>query len=97
MGVSALDYDDDGDEDLLVVNLGGESDSFYRNDGDFFSDRTPIVGLSAATRRFTRFGVGLLDFDNDGYADLFQANGRVKKNPEVRDGDPLAKALNSHD
>ena len=45
MGVDAKDVDDDGDEDLLVVNLDGESDSFFRNDGKFFSDATAAAGL----------------------------------------------------
>ena len=45
MGVDARDVDDDGDEDLLVVNLDGESDSLFRNDGTFFSDATAAAGL----------------------------------------------------
>jgi hypothetical protein len=82
MGVDAADVDFDGDEDLLVVNLSGESDSFYRNDGAHFSDRTPLVGLAGTSRPFTRFGVGFADFDHDGLLDLFQANGRVTRRPE---------------
>jgi hypothetical protein len=82
MGADAADVDFDGDEDLLVVNLSGESDSFYRNDGEHFSDRTPLVGLAGASRPFTRFGVGFADFDDDGLLDLYQANGRVTRRPE---------------
>jgi hypothetical protein len=82
MGVHAADFDSDGDEDLLVVNLSGETDSFYRNDGGRFADRTPLVGLAGASRPFTRFGVGLVDFDQDGLLDLYQANGRVTRRPE---------------
>ncbi|MSR60920.1 MAG: CRTAC1 family protein [Planctomycetes bacterium] len=82
MGTHAADVDFDGDEDLLVVNLAGESDSFYRNDGGRFSDRTPLVGLGAASRPFTRFGAGFADFDNDGFLDLYEANGRVTRLPE---------------
>ena len=42
MGVDAVDVDDDGDLDLLVVNLDGESDSFFRNQGKFFVDETVV-------------------------------------------------------
>src|SRR5207253_2405943 len=77
MGVDAVDVDDDGDLDLLVVNLDGESDSFYRNRGSFFSDDTASAGLRTPSRPFTRFGMALADFDNDGSLDLYEANGRV--------------------
>ena len=82
MGVDAKDLDDDGDEELLVVNLDGESDSLYRNDGAFFSDATAAAGLRAVSRPFTRFGTAWLDFDNDGWLDLFEANGRVGQQAE---------------
>jgi len=82
MGTHAADLDFDGDEDLLVVNLSGEADSFYRNDGGRFADRTPLVGLAGASRPFTRFGAGFADFDQDGLLDLYQANGRVTRRPE---------------
>ena len=82
MGVDAKDVDDDGDEDLLVVNLDGESDSLFRNDGKFFSDATAAAGLRAISRPFTRFGTAWLDFDNDGWLDLYQANGRVGQQAE---------------
>ena len=88
MGVDAKDVDDDGDEDVLVVNLDGESDSFYRNDGAFFSDATAAAGLRVVSRRFTRFGTGWIDFDNDGWLDLYQANGRVGQQAE-RYGDDV--------
>jgi hypothetical protein len=77
MGVHAADVDDDGDNDLLVMNLDTESDSYFRNDGTFFVDATTTVGLRVVSRRFTRFGIALVDFDNDGRLDLYEANGRV--------------------
>ena len=83
MGVAAADVDDDGDSDLLVVNFEGETDSFFRNEGAWFSDQTAAVGLGAVSGRHTRFGVALSDFDNDGVLDLYEANGKV-------DGDPSA-------
>lgn len=91
MGVAAADLDEDGDEELLVVNLATESDSFYRNDGPYFSDRTASLGLAGASRGFTRFGCGLHDFDLDGRLDLFVANGRVSRGPVDGDVDPYAE------
>lgn len=86
MGVATGDIDDDGDTDLLVVNLEGQSDSLYRNEGSWFEDATQDAGLAASSRRYTRFGVVLADFDNDTRLDLYQANGRVGPG-ETRDGD----------
>jgi enediyne biosynthesis protein E4 len=91
MGVDAVDVDDDGDLDLLVVNLDGESDSFFRNRGGFFSDDTASVGLRTASRPFTRFGAAFADFDNDGYLDLYEANGRVGMQSERYATDPYAE------
>lgn len=84
MGVATADVDHDGDEDLLVVNFTGETDSFYRNEGQYFVDVTARAGLAVASRKHTRFGVVLADFDNDGEYDLFEANGKV-------DGDPVVQ------
>ena len=91
MGVDAVDVDDDGDLDLLVVNLDGEADSFFRNRGTFFSDDTAAAGLRTASRPFTRFGAAFVDFDNDGYVDLFEANGRVGMQSERYSPDPYAE------
>jgi hypothetical protein len=91
MGVHAADVDGDGDNDLIVMNLDTESDSFYRNEGRFFVDATTGVGLRVVSRRFTRFGVALLDFDNDGRLDLYEANGRVGLQAETFGADPYAE------
>ena len=77
MGVASADVDDDGDSDLLVVNLERQTDSFFRNEGSYFFDATRLVGLGTASMRHTRFGVALADFDNDGRLDLYEANGKV--------------------
>ncbi len=91
MGVHAADVDDDGDNDLLVMNLDSESDSYFRNDGPYFVDATTMVGLRVASRRFTRFGVAMIDFDNDGRLDLYEANGRVGLQSETFSSDPYAE------
>lgn len=91
MGVHAADLDDDGDNEVVVMNLDTESDSFFRNEGRFFVDDTVKVGLRVVSRRFTRFGVALLDFDNDGLIDLYEANGRVGLQAETFAADPYAE------
>jgi hypothetical protein len=91
MGVDAVDVDDDGDDDLIVVNLDGESDSFFRNQGKFFVDDTVSAGLRTPSRPFTRFGMALRDFDNDGFLDLYEANGRVGLQSETYSSDPYAE------
>jgi len=79
MGVVLSDFDDDLDLDVLVCNLKGESDSLYRNEGGFFSDQTAGANLAALSKPFTRFGLAVADFDQDGRLDLYQANGRVER------------------
>ncbi|MGH9660781.1 MAG: CRTAC1 family protein, partial [Bryobacteraceae bacterium] len=78
MGVTAADFDDDGDDDVFVVNLTREGATLYRNDGRAgFSDATLAAGLMQPTYPFTGFGTRWFDFDNDGRLDLFVSNGGV--------------------
>ncbi len=91
MGVSVGDLDDDGDEDLMVVNLDNEPDSLFLNQRTHFVDRTAVSGLKGATQSYTRFGVGFPDLDNDGIVDLYLANGRVALRAESYADDPLAE------
>lgn len=86
MGVAVADVDFDGDQDLIVCNMRDETDSFYENRGTYFFDRTGRSGLRPVTRRYTRFGMGLIDFDNDGLLDLFQANGDIRWRADNVDG-----------
>ena len=81
MGVAAADYDGDGRFDIVKTNFAGDTASLYRNLGDnFFEDLTYKAGLGRNTR-FLGWGVGFLDFDNDGLADILLTNGHVF--PEV--------------
>ena len=91
MGVTAADFDDDGDLDLLVCNIRSESDSLHRNDGGLFVDRTAKAGLAVTSRPFTRFGMAWVDFDNDGCLDLYQANGAVTQFGMKSHDDPFAE------
>ncbi len=78
MGTSAGDFDNDGVDDLFVVNLTREGATLFRGDGaGLFQDVTLPLGLRPITFPFTGFGADWLDFDNDGWLDLFIANGAV--------------------
>jgi hypothetical protein len=91
MGVTSEDFDHDGDFDIIVCNLSGESDSLFRNDGDYFTDITASKGIRTSTRHATRFGLGWVDFDNDGILDLYEANGRVSQIGTPLTEDPFAE------
>lgn len=89
MGVDAADFDNNGTEDLLVANLSGEYADLYANDGKgWFDDRSFDAGLAAMTTSYTGFGAGFIDYDNDGWLDIFLANGAVKTiEAQARAGD----------
>jgi hypothetical protein len=87
MGVDAGDFDNDGDEDLFVTNLPGETNTLYVNDGSaLFDDLTSRAGLAVPSLPHTGFGTAWFDFDNDSWLDLLVANGAVR----IREG--LARA-----
>lgn len=92
MGVAARDVDQDLDVDIIVVNIQGETDSYYRNDGAYFTDATAKVGLTRFSRNYTRFGVALFDFDHDGRLDFYEGNGRVTFSVESETEDPYAES-----
>ena len=78
MGVTAGDFDNDGDEDLLVTNLTQQGSTLYRNDGrGQFDDATIEFNLAQPSFLSTGFGTAWFDYDNDGWLDLFAANGAV--------------------
>jgi enediyne biosynthesis protein E4 len=85
MGISAVDYDCDGKLDLVKTNFAGDTASLYHNQGEMiFEDQTFQAGLGRNTR-FLGWGVGFLDFDNDGWSDILVCNGHVY--PEVGETD----------
>lgn len=77
MGVDWADYDNDGDTDLYVTNFSAETNTLYQNNGGHFSDVTQLVGIDQPTYAPLGFGTHFFDYDNDGFLDIFTANGHV--------------------
>jgi hypothetical protein len=81
MGVDAADYDGDGRLDLFVTHLDLEFNRLYRNRGDgTFEDTTFPAKLGYHNYHMSGFGTRFLDYDNDGWPDIFIANGHVLDN-----------------
>ncbi len=84
MGVDAEDIDGDGDLDLIASNFAFEYNTLHLNLGQgAFADVTPMVGLGADTMPYVGWGIGLVDFNNDGWPDCFVANGHVDDNRQL--------------
>jgi hypothetical protein len=86
MGTVFQDYDNDGRPDILVTELPREIYGLYHNDGQGqFSNQSLETGLGAMTAGSSGWGVGLEDFDNDGWKDIFVAQSHVLDNVESID------------
>lgn len=86
MGTVFQDYDNDGLPDIFVTVLPREIYGAYHNDGQgFFTNRSLETGLGAMTAGSAGWGIGLEDFDNDGWKDLLVAQSHVLDNVEAID------------
>jgi hypothetical protein len=91
MGADAQDFDNDGRFDIFQTALDGETMPLFRNLGDgTFEDYTSEAGLVVATLATTGWSNGMVDFDNDGWRDLFVAGGGVVA-PDGDFGDRAAR------
>jgi enediyne biosynthesis protein E4 len=78
MGIAVGDYLNNGWLDLYNTVFSDDYNPLYRNDGDAnFTDVSYRAGIAEPTIPFLGWGTGFLDFDNDGWKDIFAANGHV--------------------
>lgn len=85
MGVDSSDYDHSGRASILVTNYENELPALYKNKSDsklikFLPDTTGS-GLGAIGSRYVSWGVGLVDFDHDGWEDILIVNGHAIRFP----------------
>jgi hypothetical protein len=78
MGVDFADYDNDGRPDVVVTDLSNERYMLFRQNADgSFRDATNISGVGGATLSFSGWSTRFFDYDNDGWKDIFVAQGHV--------------------
>jgi hypothetical protein len=96
MCISLGDYDNDGHLDLYISDFQLSSDHVWHNDGKgFFDEVSDVAGITMPTRNVLSFGGGFFDYDNDGWLDLFIANGHVYEEVERVSPDIHYKQINS--
>ncbi len=81
MGADAIDYDGEGWLDIVKTSFSDDTATLYHNNHDgTFTDVTSAAGLGKNSQ-FLGWGTLFVDIDNDGWPDLFMANGHIY--PEV--------------
>ncbi len=82
MGIDSADYDRDGWPDILKTNFSDDNNNLYHNDHNGeFTDVAGEAGIGAISNPYLGFGAKFLDYDNDGWPDIFIVNGHV--DPQV--------------
>ena len=81
MDADFRDYDNDGREDLVTTALSNET-HLFPNLGGRFVEMTYPAGIGKASFPWTGWSTGLVDFNNDGWKDIFTANGHVMGNAD---------------
>jgi hypothetical protein len=96
MCISLGDYDNDGRLDLYLSDFQKSSDHVWHNEGKgSFEEVSDEVGITIPTYSVLSFGGGFFDYDNDGWLDLFIANGHVYQEVEQSAQKAAYKQINS--
>lgn len=80
MGTDSGDYDGDGWPDIFINALANQRYALFRNSKGTFEYSSPSTGVGGATQNHSGWGAKFLDYDNDGWLDLFVAQGHVMDN-----------------
>ena len=81
MGANLGDYDNDGFLDIIITNFQDQVNNLYHNARTgFFTDVSFITGIGEKSLPYLAWGVGFVDFNNDGWQDIFIANGHLDDN-----------------
>jgi hypothetical protein len=79
MGVDAADYDRSGHPSVIISNFANQMVSLYHNEGNgLFVDEAPQSDVGRATLVTLGFGCFFFDYDNDGWPDIFVADGHIE-------------------
>jgi hypothetical protein len=94
MAAAFADFDHDGRLDLFVARFGNQPASLYGNRGNQFVDIADQAGIAKLTLAPVKWGTGFGDFDNDGWPDIFLANGNFSSSMdslpnEIRYAEPI--------
>jgi hypothetical protein len=96
MGVDSGDYDNDGDLDFYSTNYQTQWPMLLENLGHgVFEDVTRIANAGQGCYPNVNWGCGLVDFDNDGYRDIFVGNGHIEDNIDQRDATTSYRCRNT--
>src|SRR5258708_6674059 len=94
MGSDAKDYNNDGRVDIVYNNLMGQIWALFQNSGDFFRYMSPQTKLRQLSEPLSGWSTGFIDYDNDGWKDLYSANGDVDNiKPNARQHDTMFQNL----
>jgi enediyne biosynthesis protein E4 len=78
MGTDAADYDNSGQQSLVLGNFTNESMSLYHNDGSgLFTDQAAATGIARMSAKSLTFSTFFFDYDLDGLPDILAINGHV--------------------